>query len=65
MNAKQVFKMLMDDGWVHVRTNGSHWVFRKNGKSVVVPFHGNHDLAIGTLRNILRKAELTQEEKHD
>ncbi len=64
MNAKQLFKLLDNDGWVHVSANGSHWVFKKNGKSVVVPFHGNHDLTIGTLRNVLRQAGLQQEEKH-
>lgn len=59
MNAKQVFKMLQNEGWVYKRTKGSHWIFTKNGKIVSVPFHGgSKDIAIGTLLHILRDADL-------
>lgn len=47
---------------VHVR--GSHHYLRRPAGSrlVVVPVHGNRDLPVGTLRSVLRQAELTREE---
>ncbi|MGH3865886.1 MAG: type II toxin-antitoxin system HicA family toxin [Pseudonocardiaceae bacterium] len=46
----------------HVR--GSHHYLRRPGgtRLVVVPVHGNRDLPTGTLRAILRQAELTADE---
>ncbi len=45
----------------HIR--GSHHYLRRPGvaRLVVVPVHGNRDLPIGTLRSILRQADLTTE----
>ena len=50
---------------VHVR--GSHHYLRRPDGShlVVVPVHGNRDLPPGTLRSILRQAELTREELNE
>jgi predicted RNA binding protein YcfA (HicA-like mRNA interferase family) len=49
-------------GVVHIR--GSHHYLRRQDRPrlVVVPVHGNRDLPAGTLRSILRQAELTREE---
>jgi predicted RNA binding protein YcfA (HicA-like mRNA interferase family) len=46
----------------HVR--GSHHYLRRpdSARLVVVPVHGNCDLPTGTLRAILRQAELTADE---
>jgi predicted RNA binding protein YcfA (HicA-like mRNA interferase family) len=47
---------------VHIR--GSHHYLRRPDRPrlVVVPVHGNRDLPAGTLRSILRQAELTRAE---
>jgi predicted RNA binding protein YcfA (HicA-like mRNA interferase family) len=47
---------------VHAR--GSHHYLRRPAGSrlVVVPVHGNRDLPLGTLRSVLRQAELTPEQ---
>jgi len=47
---------------VHVR--GSHHYLRKEGTSklVVVPVHGSSTVPAGTLKSILRQAELTASE---
>lgn len=44
------------------RTVGSHHVMRRDKTQTVVPVHGNHDLAIGTLRGILRDIKMSPEE---
>lgn len=46
---------------VHIR-GSHHYLRRPTGSSlVVVPVYGNRDLPIGTLRSVLRQAELTRE----
>jgi predicted RNA binding protein YcfA (HicA-like mRNA interferase family) len=49
----------------HVR--GSHHYLRRPGSArfVIVPVHGSRDLPTGTLRAILRQAELTADELAD
>ena len=52
-------------GYVQARQRGSHVVLKKqlpSGRAIgcVVPLH--QELAIGTLRSILRQAEVTPEE---
>lgn len=53
-------KMLRVDGWVFLRSNGSHYVYKHPTKGqIVVPFHGsNKELAAGTLADILKTAGL-------
>lgn len=59
MSSKEMIKLLKKNGFVEVRQNGSHKIFKndKTGKTVTVPFH-NQDLKPGTERNILKKAGL-------
>lgn len=47
-----------------VRTRGSHVYLRHEdgGGLVTVPVHGNRDLPPGTLRNILRQANISVDE---
>ena len=40
MKDKDLMKMLLQDGWVLVRVNGSHHVLQKGLKTEVVPIHG-------------------------
>ena len=47
-------------GFKQVRQKGSHVVMRKDRQGCVVPLHA--ELAIGTLRGILRQAGVTVEE---
>lgn len=49
-------------GWKLARVKGSHHLYTKEGvsKIVVIPVHGNRDLPKGTLKGILKDAELTE-----
>jgi predicted RNA binding protein YcfA (HicA-like mRNA interferase family) len=60
MKVREVMRMLRDDGWILVRTRGSHRIFKHPTKPnhVTVPGKESKDLAIGTLKSILRQAEL-------
>lgn len=56
----RVIGILQKMGFSLCRTKGSHVVLRRGGAVCVVPLHD--ELAVGTLRSILRQAEITQEE---
>ena len=60
MKVREVLRILKDDGWVTVRTRGSHRQLRHRVKSgrVTVPGKLSDDLAPGTLNSILKQADL-------
>ncbi len=60
MQVRDVVKRLKRDGWVHVRTTGSHRHYKHETKPgiVTVPGHPSDDLAPGTLKSIWKQAEL-------
>lgn len=60
VKVRDVLRWLAADGWVLVRTRGSHQQFRHPVKSglVTVAGSGNSDLAAGTLNSILKQAGL-------
>ena len=52
LKVKAVIALLEAKGWKHIRTNGDHRIFRKDGEPRPIPIPGNpnDDLAIGTLK---------------
>lgn len=62
----KVVKALERAGFTVVRITGIHHVMRHlDGRVVVVPVHPGHDMAKGTLRNILRIVGMTPDELHE
>ena len=63
MKVRDVIKLLQNDGWVLVRTRGSHRQYKHPKKPARVTVAGNpsHDLAPGTLNSILKQADLKGE----
>lgn len=64
VSGKDVVKALSKLGFQHVRTHGSHAILNKQtpqGKvTIPVPLH--KELAKGTLKSIMRQADLSLEE---
>lgn len=56
MKAKEVVEILKRNGFLLDRQSGSHMIFKKEDKTVVVPNHGKKDLKKGTLAEIFRQA---------
>ena len=56
MDSSEVINKLEHAGWIHVRTKGDHWDFRKDGfqRPTCVP-HPNKDLPTGTVKAIERQ----------
>jgi predicted RNA binding protein YcfA (HicA-like mRNA interferase family) len=65
MKTRDLIKRLESDGWVHVRTRGSHRHFRHPTKPGTVTVAGKPsiDVPIGTLKAILKQAGLEAEEE--
>ncbi len=57
-NAKQVLKYLKEQGFRVVSQNGSHVKLTDGLKTTIVPDHGKKDIAIGTLKSIMKQAGL-------
>ena len=59
---KAVIALLEANGWAHIRTRGDHRIFRKDGepRSIPIPGSPSDDLAIGTLKSILKQAGLSE-----
>lgn len=59
MTAKQMIKLLKENGFVEISSNGSHLkLFNPDtNKTVIVPYHAK-DLKPGTEKSILKQAGL-------
>jgi predicted RNA binding protein YcfA (HicA-like mRNA interferase family) len=57
-------KILERNGWELKRVTGSHHIYAKEGVDAIlsIPVHSNRDLPKGTLRSIMKDAELTEED---
>ncbi len=63
MKVKEVIKSLEADGWYLVRTKGSHRQYKHSLKSGTVTVSGklSVDIPIGTLKSILRQAQIEED----
>jgi len=59
MTAKEIIKLLEQNGFEYIRSNGSHRLYRNNktNKSATIPYH-NKELKKGTEQSILKQAGL-------
>jgi len=61
LKARELVKLLEDNGWHLARVSGSHHHFAKPGERniVTVPIHSRgRDIPVGLLRSILKAARL-------
>ena len=52
MNAKEIIKILKENGFVKKSQKGSHEKYIKDDKTVIVPIHRKKDIPIGTIKSI-------------
>jgi predicted RNA binding protein YcfA (HicA-like mRNA interferase family) len=65
VRGERVVRALERAGFKVARVAGSHHIMRHpDGRGTTVPVHPGHDLAKGTLRNILTDSGLTIEDLH-
>ena len=64
VSGKTLCKIVERSGWELKRISGSHHIYIKDGVDAIlsIPVHSNRDLPIGTLRSIMKDAELTEDD---
>ncbi len=60
--AREMESALLRVGFQFSHAKGGHRSYIKEGRRVVVPFHGRRIIPLGTLSNILRQAGLSPED---
>ncbi len=62
ISGKDFCRVLEQNGWSLLRTNGSHHIYGQAGVNVrlSVPVHGNDSLKTGLLRHLMQLADLTE-----
>ena len=60
LKVREVIRLLEENGWVKMRSRGSHRQFRHPDRALVITVPGNKgsELAPGTPKGILKKAGL-------
>ena len=62
ISGKKLCKIIEKKGWVLKKVTGSHHIYGKTevNKILSIPVHKNKDLKIGTLKALIKVAELTE-----
>ncbi len=53
LNAKEAEKLLLDAGFILIRSQGSHRIYQKNNVRVVVPFHSGKILHPKIIKQVI------------
>jgi mRNA interferase HicA len=56
MKSSELHRLLKSKGWQHIRTEGSHYIYEKDGKKLTAPYHGAKEVPKGTEKSIKRQA---------
>ncbi|MBF2097707.1 MAG: type II toxin-antitoxin system HicA family toxin [Gloeomargaritaceae cyanobacterium C42_A2020_066] len=64
VSGKQLCKIVERKGWVLRRVTGSHHIYEnlEAGKTISIPVHQNRDLKIGTLKALMKIADLSEKD---
>ena len=58
MKSREFHKLIRRNGWLHIRTEGSHYIYEKNGIREPVPFHGSKEMGEGLRKKLIKKMGL-------
>ncbi|MEA5512338.1 type II toxin-antitoxin system HicA family toxin [Crocosphaera sp. UHCC 0190] len=61
LTAKEAEKLLLDNGFIQIRTQGSHRIYLKNQIRVVVPFHSGKILHPKIIKQVINAIEKESE----
>ena len=56
MNAKEILKLLKQNGFYELRQSGSHIIMTNGTNKATVPYHGKTDVKIGTIKSIEKQS---------
>ncbi|RAM52366.1 MAG: hypothetical protein C6Y22_06695 [Hapalosiphonaceae cyanobacterium JJU2] len=64
ISGKRLSKIVEQKGWVLRRITGSHYIYENSEVEQIlsIPVHRNQDLKVGTLKALMKIAQLTEED---
>jgi len=64
ISGKKLCSIVEKRGWLLKRITGSHHIYQQpeSGQILSIPVHHNKDLKIGTLKALMKIAELTEDD---
>jgi len=64
ISGKDFCKIVEKKGWTLKKVTGSHHIYQKSGVNSIlsIPVHRNQSLKIGTLKALMKIAEVTEKE---
>ncbi|WP_409013663.1 type II toxin-antitoxin system HicA family toxin [Dyadobacter sp. CY312] len=58
MKSSEFHRLVKKNGWVHIRTGGSHYIYEKDGQTIPVPFHGSKEMGEGLRKSLVKLMRL-------
>jgi predicted RNA binding protein YcfA (HicA-like mRNA interferase family) len=64
VSGKRLCKIVEQQGWVLQRITGSHHIYKslETGQVLSIPVHRNQNLKVGTLKALMKIAQLSEED---
>lgn len=58
MKSSEFHRIIVRNGWICVRSNGSHRVYRKGDEVYIVAYHGAKEMGEGLRKKTIKKMNL-------
>jgi mRNA interferase HicA len=58
MKSTELHRKIKRNNWHHLKTEGSHYIYEKNGVKYPVPYHGAKEVGTGLLNKIIKEMGL-------
>ncbi|NCU04955.1 MAG: type II toxin-antitoxin system HicA family toxin [Chitinophagaceae bacterium] len=58
MKSSELHRLILRNGWRHIRTAGSHYIYEKESRTYPDPFHGTNKVGKGLEKKIKKEMKL-------
>ncbi len=58
MKSSEFHRLVRRNGWSHIRTDGRHYIYEKDGRTYPVPFHGGKEMGEGLRKKMIKEMKL-------
>lgn len=58
MKYSEFHRWIRRNNWEHIRTTGSHYIYKKDGRTYPVPNHGSKEIQEGLRKKIIKEMGL-------
>ena len=54
MKSSELHRLIKRSGWKHLKTEGSHYIYEKDGFKYPVPYHGSKEVPEGLRKKMIK-----------